>query len=187
MKPLLSGLLGFATVMALSQTQIGTSLVAGNQGQPKMLILFAAVMIVQTLFEILSKYYGKTCEMTEGIFTGIVALGGYFLVSFLADKAAGMGGRSTSSGRGSTSGYGAAPGAGATYGYGQYGGAIQNGIIGAVGVGLAIWVWKRFLKSLILPQQCPSGPECPECPPAPPCPPCPVLNASQENNKEGYY
>jgi hypothetical protein len=145
LKPLLSALIGFGTVMALQQTNVGTQLTQRTQ-QSESIMIFAALLIVQFLFEVLSKYEGKACEMTEGIFAGIMGVVGYSLVKMATQR-----------GTGGLGGLGRM----------QFGGAVQNGILSAAGVAVGLWVWKRWLKPLILPTECSpcAKLECPPCPP----------------------
>lgn len=177
-KPFVSSLLGVITVVALHTEQAQQLTKGGRNMAP---VLFASILIVQVMFEILSKYYGKTCEFVDGTFTAMIVVGAYLLMDMLLKGKIGeMAGLSGS--RGGPSSYGSPSG------YGQYGGMNTSQGLGymlalAAGVGVALYLWKSWLKPKVMPTQCAAAEPCPACPPCPPCPaamPEPVVISKPE-------
>lgn len=137
LKPLISALLAFGTIMVIKQDFFAASLNVSDKQET--VIVFVALLIVQVLFEILYKYEGKTCEITEGIFTALSGVIGFYISGMIAEKSAMARGEQTT----------------------------PNIIGGALGAAIGLWIWKRFLKGLILPSSCSAGGTmvCPPCAP----------------------
>lgn len=157
LKPLISALLAFGTIMVIKQDFFAASL--GSTEKQETVVVFIALLVVQVLFEILYKYEGKTCEITEGIFTALSGVIGFYIAGMIAEKSA--------MARGDTT-------------------VPPNIIGGALGAALGLWIWKRFLKGLILPSSCSPGGtlSCPPCAPvivsAPPAPATPTTVAAEK-------
>lgn len=126
-KPFVSSLLGILTVVALHTNQA-----AGltKNGDNMLRVLFVAILVVQVLFEILSKYYGKTCELIDGTVTAAIVVGVFYLVKTILEKNPSLGGGK------------------------ENGQSIGYILVIAVAVGVALYVWKTWLKPRIIPFEC---------------------------------
>ena len=153
LKSLIAAGLAFGTVFALKQPQF-SKFVSQFGDKQETIIIFIVLLIVQVLFEVLYKYEGKTCEVTEGIFTALAAILGYFIAGLIIEKI---------NAATNAAAY-ALPPAG-----NQSGGYVSPVLFGAVGAAAGLWIWKRWLKAIILPSSCsPCQPI--SCAPCAPCP-----------------
>lgn len=184
-KPFVSSLLGVLTVVALHTEQAAKLTKGGKNMAP---VLFGSILIVQVMFEILSKYYGKTCEFVDGTFTAMIVVGAYFLIDMLLKGKVGkMSGLTSGVGMGASS-FGAQPG------FGQAASAGSSQGLGyilalAAGIGGALWLWKTWLKPKVMPTQCSASEACPSCPPCPPCAPSATeerIVISSPDNKDAF-
>lgn len=161
-KPFVSSLLGVLTVVALHTEQAADFTKNGENMMP---VLFVSILVVQVLFEILSKYYGKTCEFVDGAFTAMIVVTGYYMLRSVlsSPRMSGL----TGGPRGGPSSFMPAPGDR----FNQFGGAQTLGYIAmlSVGIGLILWFWKSWLKPKVMPSSCTASEPCPQCPPCPPC------------------
>jgi hypothetical protein len=127
-KPLISAIIGFASILAVQNYSSPMGL-SKNKG---MSAVFIGILVSQVLFEMISKYEGKTCEIMDGIFTSLFAILGYFLGMTFGGVFSKIIPQSISSTLSTTPG----------------------NLTGAVFAAFALWIWKQWIRNKILPSSC---------------------------------
>jgi len=127
-KPIISALIGFAAILAV-QNYSRPMNYSKNTG---MAIIFIGILVSQVLFEMITKYQGKTCEIVDGIFTSLFAILGYFLGMTFG------GAISKIIPEGVSNALSTNPG----------------NLTGAVFAAFALWIWKQWIRNKILPSEC---------------------------------
>ena len=125
-KPLISAILGFAAILLVNK-QIPD--MSRNIG---LAAVFIGILLSQVLFEITSKYEGKTCEFIDGVVASLFAVLAYFLGITIGGSLSSIIPDGVSQTLNSTPGI------------------ITGGIFAA----FTLWVWKQWLRNKILPSEC---------------------------------
>lgn len=127
-KPLISAIVGFAAILAVQNY----SSPMGLSKNKSMAAVFIAILVSQVLFEMITKYQGKTCEIMDGMFTSLFAILGYFIGMSLGGVFSKIIPESLSNSLSTT----------------------QAQLTGAVFAAFALWVWKQWIRNKILPSDC---------------------------------
>ena len=84
LKPVIAALLAFITIYVIQTSDLLQS-VGGGEKQ-EVVVIFIALLMIQILFEIIYKYEGKACEITEGIFTALSGVIGFYIAGYATER-----------------------------------------------------------------------------------------------------